>query len=1518
MVRGEPWQLRLVAAHLLDLAPDFEASASVEGLARIAPRSLVLAGLDESGARWLNVHRNAITARDLRVVLWMPASFSLRAVAPDLESWTRVIVDLPPGPPEHAVRALASAPGARVRWEGSDLERTVAAAWPARKVRPIDIASSRLLDISPGQGEVLVVSGVAETLHLRHLLWALARRGSAGPVVLRDPKVPTPRFTEASASVLSWTEASSRHGGDREAALAGLAPGTGEDPLPPTAAELPPPGASDGAWWDWALAALGARPAGTPVVSDTEDLGLLEVDADGRVRGRAAIEGLTAVALRWWGVRQARERLLLARFWDEHGEEQASSALRGGLGRARRRVSAPRVHRYWTIRGGPVFVDEGYLEVPSDPEPYGLLETGTLLDGPVRVLLGEPGIGKSTEIRRLAGALAVRRPDDVVRLVDLASVGSHDHLREVLAEATELAGPVDLWLLVDSLDECLFRVSTAADVIVDAVRRVETARLFLRLVCRTGAWPVSLEARLEGTWGGERGERSPLEVLELLPLGRGDVRTWVQRRGRSEGAFLDAVDRAGLGALAARPITLRLLLDVFEGSRLPETRAELFAAGVERLAGEWSDRRREASPDPAQVRRRMAAAGRIATVLLLSARRSVSLAPGTAQAGSVALADLRGLEGNGAGRWPMDEQVLDDVVRGSALFSALGPHERGFDHHTFAEYLAARHLVDHGFTGSAGLRLLAPEGTVQVAPQLEGLAAWLAALDPEARDGLAENQPKILLRTDPAVLDDTARSALVERILSSRSAGATAVDFETDDFRNLAHPALEAQLRQALEPRPDLPPAQALALRRTAVRMAGHTQQHELIPRLLALALGPDEERLLRVTAAHAARTLDREFGHTEDWLRLAHGEAGPDPDHDLRGIALQALWPVRRDLVDLEQVLGVAARSNYFGPLYLFANFTVPEQLDVGDVPGLLRLHVRTAAPGSWMSDRLWLAVYEVAWPAIPDSPEALEALVDSAYQLRERHQGLPVVPGPSELRHLLIEALLEDPRCEEDTLWRMGLGFPNLLHRSAEDLEWAIEKLRAASSERERANYRDAVRLSADFDDPRHVELLKAACGELPLLRDAWAGLFADAAELDSPEAARKRRLPELAHPPPPPLIDPPPADRIADRLRRSRTDPTWFPQLLAELTLEPRSMRYGSPFAGDLRELPGWREASDETRAGIRDCAARYLATQDPEPASWFGSNKLPRRALAGMQAALLLQAEEPGALASGADLWPRWAATFHELSSLFHSERSSALVLRAATEAPAAVGAGARLRLRQAGDDSDYTIALQRLAPIWNADIAALVRAEVDRIELGGDRRASALWCWLGHEGGDPKELAALESDAALPLPVRVRAAVHHFHHHGRHLPPTWWRDLQADEPLAEAVSLALNDWRLTLEGTSVEQPAAVLVDLYRWLGEQRDPTAGAWMDSETLVATSPIDWREELRTRLPGWLANRGGLSDVRALEELAEEDPLLLRALGRARVRWLQQAWKPMEPQEVVERLANGPVSVAPAPVDLP
>jgi hypothetical protein len=1149
----------------------------------------------------------------------------------------------------------------------------------------------------------------------------------------------------------------------------------------------------------------------------------------------------SAVAAFEWAVdRVDAETLALLRGRCEHG-------LRLLLPR-----SDPPTPRRWARRDGTFFSDHGYLvSHPGD----GLRETAGLIESPVEVLLGEPGAGKSTELRRLAEALWVARPQDRCQIVDLRGVGSHDHLRDVLTDLpwrrpTGEAG--HQWLLIDSFDECLARVETLPRVLFEHLSQARLDGLRLRIACRTGAWRTAWEKELAPLF-----DLQSLVPLELLPLRRADVEAWADQERKDRARFMAAVDRADLGPLAARPVTLRLLLSVFDGEALPATRQELYERSLTHMLEEPDELR--ALPAPERVRRRRAAAGRIATVLLLGGKTEVELDSRVQVRDGVYIGELVGPERDASGEWSMTEQDLGDVLRATSLFVASGPTSRRFDHHTFAEHLAAAHLLAHDVRGERAIGLLWSEGSRRVVPQLHGLAAWLGSLDPQIGALLADRDPSVLLRADPAALTDDLRARIVAGHLDALVRGDRAEDHFADDFRAMSYPGLAARLARD----PQLDEVQDLMVRRTVLRMAQEAALTSLIRPILQIALDAREQLPLRVAAAHAASLLDPGAGELDSWRQLASGAAGPDPELELRGTALRLLWRVKRDHVDLDRALDVTLPASFYGDFASFL-YVAAKDLSAEDLPAVFRAlsrwdpddpGVRHLAKGAW----------QTAWMAMEGSPIALRAAAEAARTWAEAYRPIPADPAvatPARRRRLL-DALIADPRCRASMLWSLKTATPALLTRA--DGDWARERLAATDAGRERDLYEVVMQICGPIAEPVPRSVAP------PSRPDSGPALAAWQAEVDRHVAACER-------------------------------DPTALGPVLVSLE-GPPAVPTPRGYRADWTR--GWPLVDTATRQRILACARGFLDRVDLDHAAWAGDARPPERARVAMFAASLLLESSSEQGLTEAPWWPRHASAVAHIASRFMDPPATRLARLAGAASQEALRDILERTFSAASTELEYEQAMARASRVWGPAVEHLVRAEVSRGDRPERHRAEAAHVWLRHAQAPAHELEALAGEPDVPLHVRAEAQVTLFLRHGDSLRRGWWAEVSRDEELAKRVVVGI---RGSFEAQPVAwtHPASELLDLYAWLDLRRTPIPR----QRVFHAVTDEDRQEELRTAIPRVLVQRATADDIAALREAVVTHPELRWALGEAQQHHARAAWRPLPISAILDLLRRPSVRV--------
>ena len=373
-------------------------------------------------------------------------------------------------------------------------------------------------------------------------------------------------------------------------------------------------------------------------------------------------------------------------------------------------------NRFWSPRTGQINLgDGGFLWDPEsehgsiyNPDVKNFSEIETF---PVLGLLGEPGIGKSVAIDKLVedARVGVRLVNGLVLYVDLGSIGSDQSLEKKIFESFEFKAWIDkkipLYIFLDSLDECLLSVKTAARLLSAEFKKYPHHNLFIRIACRTWDWPIGLEDDLKGLWGEEN-----VGVFELAPLRRRDVYEAVIDNGFDPEQFIrDVLDREVV-PLAIKPLTMEMLINTYKhNGGLPASKVELYRQGCLLLADEQNQARRDAQfLGDLSLQQRIIVAARIAALTVYGGKNAIWTGPvfGEVKKENLLLSDLvGGMETIDGYQFQINESALRETLS-TSLFSSRGAHLMGWAHQTYAEYLAAWYLIHHEVSSKQIVSLL--------------------------------------------------------------------------------------------------------------------------------------------------------------------------------------------------------------------------------------------------------------------------------------------------------------------------------------------------------------------------------------------------------------------------------------------------------------------------------------------------------------------------------------------------------------------------------------------------------------------------------------------------------------------------------------------------------------------------------------------------------------------------------------------------------------------------------------------
>lgn len=1189
--------------------------------------------------------------------------------------------------------------------------------------------------------------------------------------------------------------------------------------------------------------------------------------------------------------------------------------------------------RFWIPQTGQLDLsDAGFLRDPVG-DYFGRDELRSLADLEnyrALALLGEPGIGKSSELKREHDRIAAISDAQRQSLyVDLRVVSSEESLRRRMFEAAAFVawkdGAGHLVLHLDSFDEAALRLETLASILAEELQAVPVDRLSIRVACRTAVWPATiLGTAFVEIWG-----EAAAGAFELAPLRRRDVLTTLATHGVDPDTFIHDLFAAHAVPFAIKPLTLSILIKIHQrhGS-LPSSAAEVHRQGCLALAEEQNASRRETRRlGRLNAPQRFRLASRIAAGMVIGGRAAVWTGlEADCPPEDVPLSRLSGAveQGDFASFTATDEDIRE--VLDSGLFSSRGDHRIGWAHQSYGEFLAALYLSEKSVPAATILRVLIhPSGCV--IPQLAVVAAWSASLGAELRASVIAAGPWELLRGDLANWPASDLELLTRSMLEYVEQGRYYEHFfgMTETYRKLAHEGLAAQLRPFIVTR-----TLKVTTRRVALNIAERCALPELEPDILSVALDQSDAPAVRAMAVAALRRCGRGSAVTP-LLALVRGEAGDDPLDEIRGYALDLLWPEHIGTTEVFSLL-TPSDPSFFGG-YAHFMFDLPARLRHQDLLPALEWATdyipRANIMGEFREKTLADAIMVRVWRVFeaPDLTAAFIAHIDARLrQYGDLCRGTDYkandafraeIRSDVARRRLFLRARLALPLDwgEASALQRAGL-------LSASDFPWLLSIAPAGTAPvpgLDEDSLCNAIDLLFPREDGPEFAALFDAAQHWPRLRAHFAWLL-DGIGLDSEEAARarsrleyERQIAATYRRSPAPEVDLRAEIRTCLERAEAGDWQAWW-QLNTVLARSPENPNLLDDLDYIITDMPGWRSADESIRKRIVATTAAYLANAESQADSWLGRQPLPlnRIDLAALRGLLLLHEQDPAVYAAlPAAIWQKWAPTIVGLPRhgvVDKSPDALAVTRDALAKAPAEfIGTVvALIRGEKALERSPYGHPnsglrfhiLRDLEGCWDDEgLKAALYAEMVAPDVTPAEYAVLLGALLraGFKPAIDQAAGALSTGGSDALPIAQVLLE-------RMSPGVWpamWAKLSANDDLARAILLyAAGQFSLATPFYAGLGEDAI-ADLYL-LMERLFPSAADGPRPSGFV--NPLQGIPYLRDGAPRLLVSMGTEAAVRALRRLvaAHPDlPLLPFELSRAEIAMRLKTWSPLSMREV-------------------
>lgn len=847
-------------------------------------------------------------------------------------------------------------------------------------------------------------------------------------------------------------------------------------------------------------------------------------------------------------------------------------------------------------------------EAAAAPHPV----AGLCADGTSFVLLAGGGVGKTTVLDWLCDH------EPGTERIDLLGLDRRG-MREALEEGARTADAV----YIDALDQVALLEPAIFDILKRVLTNEEARGVGWRLGCRPAAWPTVLATALREVGFHE---------LRLLPLTRTAASEVVSDLVPDPNRFLHAVVRANLGRLSASPMQLRAAARQWhETGQLTGNQVESIEFEVRRLLAEGNPAR-----DPQMsADRHYWLAARLGAISVLSGIACYSRTA-TQVPQAVTVAELPSLPDGDEPATPITPDDYSTVLA-TTLFEAAPHTTVTFRHHRYAEYLAARYLSRGRTTRPQVTQLLgAVEGTIP--GPMAGVAAWLAAVQPELVSDHVATSPTSFV-TIGVELADQVRAVVVDALMAR--AVRRNIDLEWGmDFKGLAYPGLEDQLRQYL----------AAGLRESAevwylskLVLAG--QCRGPVKELVGLAIDPRWSVPARRAAIAAIKDLggDDDRNQLRTLLRL---NVSSDPDDELLAGAVDTLYPKLMSTGELLAVLRPRRNRRLLGAYQVLLG-QLADRVPAPDLPITLAWAAEQAgsdrldqAFGRFVGQLVARGWDQARLPAVRDALAAfLAALGGPTNQsLGVPSDSLPWVEQPDVDRRRQL-ALATASRLGGHCYQVACLGL-----LVDDDLEWLIETLPGLTRELQRPL---AEHLTTMAGDPTAAQADRVL--SLPPTHPAYGATrwWRDPIALDSEHAASLRRSRQAAQGAKEEVAAAETRRRqaLTDALERATADVTrWWQVALALAGGDDMKV-----FSHDLTDRPFWTHLNPDDQRRVLGLGLRYLNEHIPRTTACLGRTSIPAdesdavlQDWSGVYLLTTLTRHSPSALAGLApSVWEAWA-------------------------------------------------------------------------------------------------------------------------------------------------------------------------------------------------------------------------------------------------------------------------------------
>jgi hypothetical protein len=1142
------------------------------------------------------------------------------------------------------------------------------------------------------------------------------------------------------------------------------------------------------------------------------------------------------------------------------------------------------------------------------------------------VLLGEPGSGKSTEVRR------IQHVDSFCFTYELNKRSSEHELFQGITSHPSFkewqTSEKYLYLYLDGLDEALLNVKTIRNAIIDWLQIQKTSlnvgndhprKLFIRVTCRSAVWIDKTTNQLRDIFGPEQ-----VRVFELAPLTQAEVRLAAKEHGVDEEDFIEKIASRDLVSFTSEPVSLKFLIQSFQSGRLHDDRFDkvsMFLEGAIHLATEVNEMHRANLIHTAEERVRIAS--RLATYLIFCNKSSIW--QDESKLGSI-WSDLL-VDQVVRDNFKIDGEQFTLQLRGiketlnTALFTLMSEEMRlAFKHRTYSEFLAAYHLNSQNATEEIVEQLLAsPFDKLRSIPQIEEVLIWLATINERVFNKFRNSEPFLMLKVH-RLFSTEERMNLVAAILKQATKYEITDNYDIRKFYNkLSHIGLADQLRTSLRL------TKNTIVARAAIDIAGACRVIELVPRLLEIARDRKVEYHIRKEAINSVSEigLPNSLDSFKEYVVKSNEE---DLDDELKGIALKCLYPQSIGITEVINSLTPLKNKNFYGAYRGFLD-SFAEALPEAELPMALNLllrnnHVFKKSSSNYFENLLG-KILSRSWPLV-DGTIPASLMASFIRNFYENHISFEVYDDENKRRSVAREIFRSQSNREAIKPYEL-VG--RIMHKggallNSSDWTWLITFLGDESNDAVIEYVAKLTKYLFNHTEARVVIDFFEIAFRKPKILEVYDG-WLKPIELDSELAEELRQEFQNSRKP------------LTDRTEEDQLDPAvevnlreiilehlrkfeegdldhWWRIILALGADESNRIYSHSDFEFDVTKLSGWNLVDEEISERFRDGCKAYLHQYTKPVTDWVFSNEYNRRELAGYKALFFLASRQDPFLSTlTLDFWQRWhTIIFYCVMNHFGQEHEThKLLLQEVYEkSKDSILKLINVYFTVKLDQKKEVFELYKLKPVMDNGIAEVLTKLVSMPH--GKNNEIVLEVMFSKNNSIARQFVWSHFDQLYsgrskdPL-FSIEASAYLIRHPLRQEWSLFWKKLTRNNEFAKKIVLrGSNVYGFGEDGNLSMLEPLQLAEMAKWLFKNFPPTKDPVHNS----AYSPRsrDNVADLRKNIVKWLIELGTVESVLALKSLAntfENDENFKWWLISAREFLRKNTWVPMVPSHLREIL---------------